>query len=297
MLVFNRPNVTQRVFEVVRSCKPSQLYLIADGPRQHIEGEGQSCAEVRAIIENINWPCTVRKNYADKNLGCKLRVSSGLDWVFSEVEEAIILEDDCLPDMSFFRFCEDMLARYRNDDRIGHISGDNFQFEKQRTASSYYFSHHSHVWGWATWRRAWKDYDLSMSRWPLIRNGGWLNDLLMDRRIVSYWENIYNLVYEDKIPSWAYRWNFCNLINGRLSIIPHVNLVTNIGFGDLATNTKRADKTSDIRSCPIEFPLVHPEFIIRDAIADHNTDLLNLPPSRWEKRKKRLLRLFNIASP
>jgi hypothetical protein len=133
-----------------------------------------------------------------------------------------------------------------------------------------------------------------MSRWPLIRDGGWLKDLLADKRLVSYWGYIYTLVHEGKISTWDYQWNFCNLINGRLSVIPHKNLVTNIGFGDLATHTKINDKTSNIPSSTMVFPLVHPEFIIRDNIADYNTDLLSLPPTKWEKRKKRLRRLFTF---
>lgn len=296
MIVFNRPDCTSKVFEVVRLCKPAHLYLIADGPRRDRQGEVELCAEVRSIVENIDWPCKVHKNYSDENLGCKIRIFSGLDWVFGEVEEAIILEDDCLPDMSFFRFCEEMLEKYRTDERIGHISGDNFQFGKYKSPASYYFSHHTHVWGWASWRRAWKDYDLEISRWPLIRDSSFLDNSFEDKRVVSYWRNRYDQVHNGDISTWDYQWNFCNLVNGRLCIMPNVNLITNIGFGESATHTKAGHKTSDVQSDCMIFPLIHPELVIRDTIADHNTDLLYLPPTRWQRKIRRLRRIFGFAS-
>jgi hypothetical protein len=296
MIVFNRPECTEKVFDVVRRCKPPELYLIADGPRSDREGEAERCAEVRAIVENIDWPCNVHKNYSDKNLGCKTRISSGLDWVFNEVEDAIILEDDCLPNISFFRFCDEMLEKYRTDERIGHISGDNFQFGKHELISSYYFSHHTHVWGWATWRRAWKDYDLKMNQWPLIRDSGFLENCYTDKRVISYWRNRYTQVYDGDIDTWDYQWNFCNLINDRLCIMPCVNMVRNIGFGESATHTKSSHKTSDVQSEAMAFPLIHPELVIRDTFADHNTDLLYLPLSRWKRKIRRLRRLFGLTS-
>lgn len=149
-LIFNRPDTTRRVFAEIAKARPPKLLVVADGPRADHPDDVEKCAAVRAIIDGIDWDCKVLTNYSDINLGCKRRVSSGLDWVFDTVEEAIILEDDCLPHPAFFRFCEEMLNKYRDDKRIAMISGDNFQFGRKRTEYSYYFSRYPHIWGWAS---------------------------------------------------------------------------------------------------------------------------------------------------
>ena len=146
-IIFNRPDTTKRVFAEIAKARPPKLLVIADGPRADHPADVEKCAAVRAIIDGVDWDCEVLKNYSDVNLGCKRRVSSGLDWVFDTVEEAIILEDDCLPHPTFFRFCEEMLEKYRDDKRIAMISGDNLQFGRKRTGYSYYFSRYPHIWG------------------------------------------------------------------------------------------------------------------------------------------------------
>ena len=162
-LIFNRPDTTKRVFEAIRQAKPKKLLVVADGPRDDRQGEAEKCAAVRSIIDTVDWDCKVLTNYADVNLGCGLRVSSGLDWVFEQVEEAIILEDDCLPHPSFFPFCEEMLDLYRHDERIMHIAGTNSLEEWKSDVQSYHFSYTGGIWGWATWQRAWKYYHFKMS--------------------------------------------------------------------------------------------------------------------------------------
>ena len=272
-LIFNRPDTTRKVFEVIRQAQPQQLLVVADGPRSDKAGEAKKCAEVRAIIDTVDWDCEVLINYSEINLGCKKRVSSGLDWAFSLVEEAIILEDDCLPDPTFFRFCQELLEKYRDDKRIMAISGDNFQFGRKRTNYSYYFSRYSHCWGWATWGRAWQYYDGEMKLWEEIRDQNWLKDILDNNPWeVSYRRRKLQAVYEGDIDSWAYIWTFsCWLQNG-LVILPNVNLVSNIGFtseGTRTTNTK-----SPFASLPTEamtFPLKHPPFMVRDTKADEKT--------------------------
>ena len=139
-IIFNRPDTTRIVFEEIKKAKPEKLLIIADGPRNNKPGEKERCAETRAIVENIDWECEVLRNYSDKNMGCKNRVASGLNWVFENVEEAIILEDDCLPDQSFFRYCQELLEKYRDDKRIMLIAGDNMLFENNKQKYSYYFS-------------------------------------------------------------------------------------------------------------------------------------------------------------
>jgi hypothetical protein len=291
-VVFNRPDTTKLVFEAIRKVRPTHLFFIADGPRPDREGETERCALVRSILEGVDWPCKVQKNYSDINMGCKRRVSSGLDWVFGEVEEAIILEDDCLPDASFFPFCEELLNRYRHDERVGHISGINFQFGYRRSQESYYFSRYAHVWGWATWRRAWQDYDVDIKDWPLVKTEGKLNDIFGNERMAKYWEIIFNQVHDGLIDSWAYSWTFCNLLNSRLSVTPHINLVSNIGFGGQATHTTQKNCMAEIPTSQMQFPLQHPRTIFRDSISDFNTDLLYFPLMTWDKKLYELLKRF-----
>lgn len=266
--IFKRPDTTRRVFEVIRQVKPNKLLVVADGPRPDYPEEAEKCAAARAIIESVDWDCEVLKNYSDVNLGCKCRVSSGLDWVFENVEEAVILEDDCLPHPTFFRFCEKLLNRYRDDERIMVISGDNFQFGRKRTDYSYYFSRYYHCWGWATWRRAWLHYDVDMKLWPEIRNGGWLKDIFGRSALVKYRSDILQRVYEGKIDTWDYQWAFSCWIQNGLGIIPNVNLVSNIGFGSEATHSPNISRVANMDVEAMDFPLKHPPFVIRDAKSD-----------------------------
>lgn len=163
--IFDRPDTTARVFAEIARGKPPKLLLVADGPRPDHPGEAEKCAAARAVVEQVDWPCEALTDYAETNLGCRRRVSSGLDWVFATVEEAIILEDNCLPHPTFFRFCEELLERYRDDERVMRISGGNHKFGRKIGTDSYYFTRYAHVWGWASWRRAWRYYDVNMKSW------------------------------------------------------------------------------------------------------------------------------------
>ncbi len=269
LLIFNRPEKTERVFASIRAAKPSQLLIVADGPRETHPEDTQKCAATRAIVEQVDWECRVERNYSEINLGCKFRVSSGLDWVFSKVETAIILEDDCLPHPTFFRFCETLLEYYQRDERVMVISGNNFISNHQRSKSSYYFSRYINFWGWATWRRAWCHYDVEMCNWPSIREQNWLKDLLQDKRAVSYWSKIFDLTYQELIDTWDYQWVFTCWCQSGLSIVPNVNLVSNIGFGQESTHTSIDSKNaSAIPASEMIFPLNHPTFFIADTRAD-----------------------------
>ena len=273
-LVFNRPDTTRRVFEAIRQAQPSQLFIAADGPREGKSGEAEKCADVRRIVhEGIDWDCEVKTLFRDENLGCKAAVSRAIDWFFEHVEEGIILEDDCLPHPTFFRFCEELLNKYRDDERIGQISGDNFQFGKKRTEYSYYFSRYTHIWGWATWRRAWKNYDVDMKSWPEIRDNGWLQDWLGNKKLVHYWMRIFEMTYQGEINTWDYQWTFTCWIRNCLTILPNVNLVSNIGFSAGATHTShKNDKSANIPVEAMEFPLRHPPFMSRDSSGDKRTE-------------------------
>jgi tetratricopeptide (TPR) repeat protein len=281
LIIFNRPDTTETVLEAIRQAKPPKLLVIADGPRTDRPGEAEKCAAARAIINRVDWDCEVLTNYSDTNLGCRKRVSSGLDWVFDLVEEAIILEDDCLPHPTFFRFCEELLERYRHNEQVMVISGDNFQFGRKRTEYSYYFSRYNHCWGWATWRRAWGHYDNEMKLWPEVRDGNLLGDILQDTQAVSYWSYIFQSVYGG-FSSWAYPWTFSCWIHNGLTILPNVNLVSNIGFGQEATHTTVINTFANLPTEALSFPLQHPPFVIRDAQADDFTEQIMFSGT-WSK--------------
>jgi hypothetical protein len=277
-IIFNRPNVTSIVFNEIKKIKPSKLYIVADGPRSSKVGEKGGCEQTRMIVESIDWECEVHKNYSDVNLGCKKRVSSGIDWFFENVEEGIILEDDCLPNESFFKFCEEMLVKYRNEERIGMISGNNFQFGKVKNEYSYYFSRYSHIWGWATWRRAWNKYNVNIDSWPEIKKEGRLKKIFNSIKDVYYWSTIFEDVYNNKIDTWDYQWTFTCLINNYLSVMPSVNLITNIGFSQNdSTHTRRISKFSNMKSINLDFPLIEPSTIERSVESDKITQRDNYP--------------------
>lgn len=288
-MIFNRPDTTRRVFEMVRSIRPKQLLVIADGPRLDRSGDAEKCAMVRAIVDEVDWPCEVVKNFSESNLGCKSRVSSGLDWAFEIVEEAVILEDDCLPNGSFFNFCEKLLALYRNDERIMHIGGTNVQFGRTRGDGSYYFSRKAHVWGWATWRRAWKHYDVSMRNFPLYRDSHAIGNIVPNKKMQQVMLRDFTMTYENRIDTWDYQWTFAMHQQNALSIIPNVNLVSNIGFGNNATHT--ADPGNPFANVPVAQldTLLHPTFVIPDMVADEYTFRLENPP-QFKQLLNKLLR-------
>jgi hypothetical protein len=261
MIVFNRPELTRRVFAAIAMARPSRLLLVADGPRPDREGEAELCAEVREIVSRVDWPCKVETNFAPANLGPRVRAVSGLNWVFSLVEEAIVLEDDCLPDQSFFPYCVELLERYRDNPQIGLISGFNLE-GSFRHADSYYFSSLVSIWGWATWRRSWQQYDEYMKGWPEAKRSGLVERLFPDRKVVKYWEGMLDRMHDGSGPNaWDYQWVYTCWSRNWLNIIPTRNLVQNIGFGQDATHTKNQDPLANIRADAMGFPLRHPAAI------------------------------------
>lgn len=268
-LIFNRPDLTAIVFEAIAQAKPKKLLVVADGPR--FPEEAENCQKARAVIERVDWDCEVLTNFSDKNLGGGLRIATGLDWVFSEVEEAIILEDDCLPAPSFFYFCQTLLDYYRHDERIMHISGNNFQSERNRIDYSYYFSKYTHIWGWASWRRSWKHYDLSMKTWPEFKKLGMIKSVCEDPDEQTYWTEIFDRMFSESPPStWDYMWKYTCWSQNGLSILPNVNLVSNLGFRSDATHTSGDSYLSCLPRIDI-WEIKHPLFVVRHQEADAYT--------------------------
>jgi len=293
-IIFNRPDTTARVFAEIARARPPMLLVVADGPRRDRPGEADRCAATRAIIDQVDWPCQVLTEYSGTNLGCRNRVASGIDWAFSQVEEAIFLEDDCLPDPSFFRYCEELLQRYRHDERIAMISGDNFQFGRVRTAASYYFSRYAHIWGWASWARAWRHYSRDAASWPAMRDGNWLAGLVLSAREQQYWSGIFQAVHEGRIDTWDYQWMLAMWTQGMLNVVPRVNLISNIGFGAEATHTREVGVHANMPIEAIRFPLSHPDIMLPDRAADRFVadSMFSAPDRRaWRRRLRTVRRL------
>lgn len=267
-MIFNRPDTTQKVFNAIKKAKPRKLFVAADGPREGKEGEKKICGQVRKIMEQINWNCELKTLFRDKNLGCKIAVSSAIDWFFENVEEGIILEADCLPSQSFFWFCQELLDYYRNDTRIMHISGNNFQFGKKRGEGSYYFSKYAHVWGWATWRRAWKYFDVNMDTFEKFKKEGQINNVFRIKQQQKSWIKTFQITYSGKIDTWDYQWAYACFINNGLCLIPNINLVSNIGFNKEALHTKLENSIlSKVKAKDIT-EIIHPEFVLMNQEAD-----------------------------
>src|SRR5882672_10593206 len=275
-MIFNRPETTRRVLEGIRKVKPQKLYIAADGPRANVKEDIEKCNEARAIVSQIDWDCQVTKLFRDENLGCGKGPSSAMTWFFEQEEEGIILEDDCLPSPSFFFFCAALLERYRHDTRIMEIGGTNFEREEVRSKEySYFFSNMIYIWGWATWRRAWKLYDYEMGHYHEITKKRYLDGHFDFAYEVEHFNYIFEKMHTgDERTSrktvWDYRWQFICKINSGLIIVPEKNLVSNLGFGADATNTKNPlGAGHDLKMEEIEFPLTHPEFIMVDKKRDH----------------------------
>jgi len=260
-LVFNRPESTRKVFNAIREAQPPRLYIAADGPREERVKELQLCEEVRNITRLVDWPCEIITLFREKNLGCKLAVSSAIDWFFNHELEGIIIEDDVLPLPSFFLFCDELLEFYRNNPKIGMISGCNLVSNDIELADSYFFSKHNHIWGWASWRRAWQYYDVHMESWPEWKKTRELSFVSKKNKMFEiYWSDIFNRTYEKKINTWDYQWTYACWKNNMLAVLPANNQTYNLGFGADATHTVMETPKYVVKSTPkpITFPLIHP---------------------------------------
>ncbi|MCC9599036.1 glycosyltransferase family 2 protein [Stieleria sp. JC731] len=252
---------------MIRSVRPSQLFIAADGPRADHASDVAQCELTRKVTENVDWDCQVRRLYRDENLGCQDGVYTAINWFFEHVDFGIILEDDCLADASFFPFCEELGKRYESDERIAVITGDNFQNNQRRGDCSYYFSKFNHCWGWATWRRAWTLYDHNLSCPTGKSDDDVIQSFATRPGETRYWKTIFQRCREGKITAWDYRWTFTVWKHRMLTITPQVNLVQNIGFGSDASNTTGSDSRVPKRHT-MEFPLTHPNNVSQHEDAD-----------------------------
>ena len=271
LLVFNRLDTTKKIFEAIRQAKPPRLYVAASGARVNVEGDVEKVQAVRNyVMQNIDWDCEVKTLLRDENLGCKYANSSSITWFFENEEKGIILEDDCLPNQSFFWFCEELLERYEKDLRVWHISGNNFQNGIQRSNKSYYFSKFAHIWGWASWANRWRHFDAEMNSFSQFKNEGLITSLFSEIKDQRYWLDIFDSVYKKELnTSWCYPWAYTILSNNGLSIAPNKNLVSNIGFASRSTHTNDTNHPhANIPSKEIIIPLIHPKFVLFNSLAD-----------------------------
>ena len=291
LLVFNREDTTRQVFEAIRRQKPKFLFVAADGARKNRPGETEACRRVRDMVTQIDWDCELKTLFRDENLGCQTAVSTAITWFFEQVEQGIILEDDCLPDPSFFPYCEELLNRYRDDTRIGHISGNCFLPELVDKDYSYNFSFISHIWGWATWRRVWQNYNVNLSYWTEVGKDKYRKkNLFINRHEEIYFSSFISDTLKGNrgINTWDVQYLYMLRLQNQLSIYPTVNLVTNIGlFSENATHTvSKKSAGAYILSEPVPFPLKHPKYLLPNKRIDNRT--LKKRFFSW----KRLVRFF-----
>jgi len=266
-LIFNRPETTNRVFEKIRESRPPKLLIVADGPRQDKPDDVEKCRAARSVIRRVDWECEVSTCISDVNLGCMSRVSTGLAWAFNQVEEAIILEDDCLPHPRFFRFCEEMLHLYRNDERVMMITGTNYLLDTLDTEESYCFSRYFAVWGWASWRRAWRNYDCDMTGWKEMKRHGQVRSFYSQEYMCKHVAGMFDGAYEHRINSWAIRWFYACLFNNGLCIVPRVNLISNIGIEGAHSSKVTPNHLFPVFDIDTE-NLKHPNYVMPNRLYD-----------------------------
>ena len=268
LIIFNRPRLVKVMINELRKVKPTNLFIFADGPRENKSGEDIICLETRKAIEAIDWECNIKTNFLDKNLGCKLGPITAINWFFENVEEGIILEDDCKPSKSFFTFCSTLLEKYRTNETVMHISGNNFQNGILRgdKKSSYYFSKYTHSWGWATWKKHWLKFNNSINNFKDFDESNKIKEVKIGKEAQDFWIKNFRQTIKGT-DSWDSLWMYTVWYYEGLSILPQINLVSNIGFEQDATHTKGNDDRLNLKSFDIE-EILHPTLIIQDEEAD-----------------------------
>lgn len=267
-LIFNRPDTTAKVFEAIREARPPKLYIAADGPRPNRAGEKDRCEVTRAIATQVDWPCEVKKLFRDENLGCGKAVSEAITWFFENEPEGIILEDDILPHPDFFPYCDEMLEKYRDNDRVGIISGHNHIYRDLNRESSYGFLSIPHIWGWATWRNRWNMYDFNLCNTTENDLIAGLRKLGYNSSRIRFWKDIYRTMLNHKIDTWDYQWTITLMSSAKMNLSPYKSLTKNIGFNEDATHTGEG-RIEEINLIPTGiYPIKYAKEIKLDLDAD-----------------------------
>lgn len=264
LLMFNRPLHSEKVFASISKIRPSKLYVAVDGPRINNSQDSEQIKRCLSLLDKINWPCELVTLVRDKNLGCGKAVSQAITWFFEQVEMGIILEDDCLPEESFYYFCEKLLMKYQYEYSVMHIGGSNYQNSKRWGNSSYYFTKICHVWGWATWRRAWAKYDFRMKNFQQFIDEKIIEQIFHSKEDQNYWTEAFRKVNDGTLDTWDYQWVYCIWTNNSLCISPNTNLVENIGFDEFATHTKKKNLQISKNKIGKIDEIIHPLFILEN---------------------------------
>ena len=294
LIIFNRPDTTRRVLQAIRRASPTRLFVAADGPRAGNPADRELCSRTLDVVrEGISWKCDVQYLVQDRNLGCGRGPAEAISWFFENVEEGIILEDDCLPIDAFFPFCTSLLTRYKDEPRVAHIAGFNCQFGRKRGTASYYFSRVFHCWGWASWRRAWKGFDLEMKDYELFLREKRLENLFPRRTIRDFWKGNFDQAAHGDGSIWDYQWVYKNLKEGSLAIVPNGNMIENIGFGATATHTAETQDRMPRVSNDMPVALTHPSLIAPDLAADDFEYRNHMKLGTWHATKQLAKRVLS----
>ncbi|SFD55696.1 hypothetical protein [Spirosoma endophyticum] len=293
LVMFNRPTLALQVFERIREARPSTLYLAVDGPRLNHPTDNEAVLACRDIENRVDWPCAIKTLYRTENLGCKKAVSSAITWFFEQVEAGIILEDDCLPDLTFFEFCRILLHKYTHEHKVMHIGGANLYGGHKWGGETFFFSNIPHIWGWATWRRAWQHYDVNMNSYPEFMRSEEIKNVITYSPSVSYWQTAFYGTYSGNIDTWDYQWVFAIWKNKGLSIIPNQNLISNIGFGESATHTLSNSEFANLGTIPLETKrIIFPKAITLNKEAVHYALARFYAPSSWWNKLRSIKNYF-----
>lgn len=278
-LVFNRPDLAERVFRVIQKVKPSQFFIAADGPRGNVPNESNLCQQCRDFVHRVDWPCDLKTLFRSENIGCRNAVSGAINWFFEHVDEGIILEDDCVPDPTFFQYCAELLQKYRHVPRVLSINGNNLGYARQ-IDHSYGFTIFMNMWGWASWSDRARKIDYTLKDWGTVRSRLNLalslqrtqrNPFRFDYCWFKIWCSHFSSTKSRNFDTWDYQWIFFAMMNRLVSVFPAVNLVSNIGFGDGATHTfDGRSKLANLPTFPMHFPLSHPNCFIFDSHYERN---------------------------
>lgn len=289
LITFNRPETTRIVFDAIRRATPKKLYIAADAPRiGNIEDENK-CATVKEIVKQVDWDCKVYYRFAELNQGCGPGPFNAISWAFENEDRLIILEDDCVPAKPFFKYCDELLERYKFDTRIWMISGNQYNEEKVTTPHSYFFSRYGHSWGWATWKRCWDSMDLLITKYPLIIDQDLYKSAFRTNKEVNFFQKKIESIYKDDVLKshiWDFQFGFAITSNNGLCIVPKKNLVTNIGYwGEHSQKKNRYH----LRQVDDNYEIIsHPDFILIDV----NYDSYHFK-HHWYKRGTIFSRIIN----
>lgn len=300
LIFFNRADCVEQTLGAIRAARPPRIYLATDAPRPDVPTDVARCAAAQAMVDRlIDWPCTVQRRKTSTNRGSGETVAAAIFWFFTHEERGLIFEDDCLPDPAFFPFCAELLDRYADDPRVAMISGDQFVPGGWacQDGASYAFVRLSQIWGWATWRRAWANFDPTMAAWPGDRERRMLHRIFRSRHDRKYWDRRFTWCHRNEMNVWDYRWAYARWHHDQVGIVPARNLVSNIGFRPDALHTTMAHPVAAMPTQPLQLPLRHPPTVAIDYQLDARTARILFYEGDWltyqrDKLLRRVRALF-----